>query len=359
MNREMKRLIIFICIVFYCGTTFGQSLKFDSNIFNFGKIEEKNGVVKHTFKLTNTSSKPFIINYTTTGCGCTVITYDKSPIMPKQTRNLEVAFDPKDRAGFFNTNINIIGASPKEDYRLSLIGNVIPRQKRVDEIFPIVLESGLRASDDKIGYGIIPTSEEHINTIELYNSSKNTISLEAKNLNTKFSTVRVYPQKIEPNQKASIIYSINLSAENYLGYIDDTIELKINNTKFKKPLIVSATVIPNFFDLDASKTKNAPIVHMPSVFHFFTSAKKGDILSKDFVITNRGKDDLIIEKVLIKDKEISYKLNSNIIKSGKSGTITIYLDTKKIKGEVSRRATLLFNAPQSPIKTVILSTKID
>ena len=65
-----------LCLLFATGCTAGQNkvrsvLKFTEEVWNFGRIEELDGPVSHTFTFTNTSKKPVVIEDVSVSCGCT------------------------------------------------------------------------------------------------------------------------------------------------------------------------------------------------------------------------------------------------------------------------------------------------
>lgn len=86
------------------GTT---QISVDKAEWDFGKISEKNGIVEHRFMIKNTSDKPFIINNVTTGCGCTIPSYSKEPLMPADSTAISVRYNPHNRPGYFTKRIYI------------------------------------------------------------------------------------------------------------------------------------------------------------------------------------------------------------------------------------------------------------
>lgn len=95
--RKILLFSLFFAFVFSIG--FAQIKESKDNTWDFGKILASEGIVKHVFLLKNDSAEVLNINGTHASCGCTVSEIDKKAILPKETANLEVKFDPKGYSG--------------------------------------------------------------------------------------------------------------------------------------------------------------------------------------------------------------------------------------------------------------------
>lgn len=70
-------------------------IKVDLGIIKTGETK------KQLFELKNTGDKPLFIMDKSTTCSCASVEFDKKPVMPDETRIVEVTMKPKD-TGFFN-----------------------------------------------------------------------------------------------------------------------------------------------------------------------------------------------------------------------------------------------------------------
>ncbi|MDD5281934.1 MAG: DUF1573 domain-containing protein [Candidatus Omnitrophica bacterium] len=96
----MRKVLLFtVCFLFILSVGLAQLAEPDTNTWDFGKIRASEGIVKHTFLLKNDSIDDLNINGTHASCGCTVSEIDKKVILPKETANLAVKFDPKGYSG--------------------------------------------------------------------------------------------------------------------------------------------------------------------------------------------------------------------------------------------------------------------
>ena len=79
-------------------------IKFDSEVFDFGKIKEGEKVT-HTFKLKNTGNIDLIISGSETSCGCTLAKIPTTPIPPGGTAEIDIEFDATDKKGMQHKTI--------------------------------------------------------------------------------------------------------------------------------------------------------------------------------------------------------------------------------------------------------------
>jgi hypothetical protein len=80
------------------GDTGSVKIVFSEYEHDFGKVSEGEKV-SWVFRFENQGASNLVIKSATTSCGCTVPEYDKKPIAPGGTGNLEVVFDTSGRNG--------------------------------------------------------------------------------------------------------------------------------------------------------------------------------------------------------------------------------------------------------------------
>ncbi len=351
----MRKFLVLILFVFSAVFAYSQSLSFSEKLHNFGTILEENGKVKHTFVITNNSKKPFIINYVTTGCGCTGAIYDKSPIMPSKNREMIVEYDPLGRMGLFRTAINIVGASPREDYVLHVIGNIVPRKQSILEQFPMILSSGVRISSDQMSFGALPTNESHANFIKLYNESGKTIKLDVKKSNIENTNSWFTRQTIRNGEFAYLMYEIALNDKNFIGAIQDELHIYIDGVKQSKNIKVSATIVGNFMQMTSDE------VSASGVATFDTKSKHIDIsgtepVSVSFEIENTGSGDIEILKAIPRNEALSFSKKFDKLAAGQKSEVILTLNPQKLSSKKDLSVALIFSSPHCPIITLKLTT---
>ena len=91
-------------------------LKFADSKKSFGFV--KNGEqVKLSFSFTNKGNQPLVINNAKAECSCTEVVWPKEPVLPDQSKNIEVIFNTSPAHGRQDRTIEVFSndaVSPKK-----------------------------------------------------------------------------------------------------------------------------------------------------------------------------------------------------------------------------------------------------
>lgn len=329
------KLFFLIFFSFFCTLSHGQSqLKIEPEVVDFGVIKEADGVVKAKFKLTNKSSKPYIMNYSYSGCGCVSTNVTKEPLLPGKSREVTVLFDPKRRPGVFHKSMTLISNNKKQTDELRIRGEVIPKPKSIEELYPIKALSGLQLSEDKFPFGILSQNEKHTGVINLFNNSKTPITVKARCSGDALGEVVMSVTEIMAGGTAQLQFSYDLRNNNRFGELKNSVTLLVNGVEWKHPIDIKALVVFNFFEMSDEERKNAPrAIISPTTYSIGTET---------IPILNNGKSDLKILSVILSDVNVSYKVTDEVIKAGQTGKITV-------SAPKGGSVTLLFNSPDTPV----------
>ena len=111
--------------------TYGPVMTFEVTTVDYGKIEKGSDPVRR-FKFTNTGNEPLIVKSAKGSCGCTTPTYPQEPIMPGETKTIDVRYDTN-RPGQFNKTITLTTNETHDTHTLTIKGevNVPPAQESV------------------------------------------------------------------------------------------------------------------------------------------------------------------------------------------------------------------------------------
>lgn len=102
----------------------GPRLETDSSCFDFGDIPQGERRT-HSFLITNSGDTPLVITGVFSGCGCTKVEYDDSPLPPGESRRLTVSFDSAGRQpGSFTKLIRIRSNASDIPVRLYVKGRI-------------------------------------------------------------------------------------------------------------------------------------------------------------------------------------------------------------------------------------------
>ena len=93
--------------------------------WDFGKVNEGEEV-KHIYKFTNSGDEDLVINKVTATCGCTVPKWERKPIAPGESSEIEVKFDSKNKPGNQIKNVTIISNTVPPETILTFKALVLP-----------------------------------------------------------------------------------------------------------------------------------------------------------------------------------------------------------------------------------------
>ena len=142
----MIRFIAFIITALLPTTLTAQEemLRFDPAEWDFGTILETDGRVSHTFTGENVGDSPLVILDVVTSCGCTVPAFSKQPVLPGEKTSITVTYDPTNRPGIFDKELWVYSSERRKIASLHVRGNVTPRAKSLEELYPVDAGNGLR-----------------------------------------------------------------------------------------------------------------------------------------------------------------------------------------------------------------------
>lgn len=113
----------------------GPVLTLESDVIDYGVIE-KNSEPLRTVSFTNTGTEPLIIKSARGNCGCTVPKWPKEPILPGETKKLEVRY-ATNRVGKFSKKVTL---------RTNEGDNVLHTIKVTGEVLKPETDEGIPAS---------------------------------------------------------------------------------------------------------------------------------------------------------------------------------------------------------------------
>lgn len=99
------------------------NISFDTLSYDYGTIK-KNAPGGSSFSFTNKGNEPLIITKVMSSCGCTVPSYPKTPVMPKQSDVIKVLYNTK-VLGDFSKTINIYTNDPKKSMVVLTIKGIV------------------------------------------------------------------------------------------------------------------------------------------------------------------------------------------------------------------------------------------
>ncbi|MDD3064139.1 MAG: DUF1573 domain-containing protein [Massilibacteroides sp.] len=124
----MKKMVfIMMSLLLITGSAFAQEkavIAAEEVTYDFGAIQEDNGTVIHTFKISNKGDAPLVITRVIASCGCTTPDWTKEPIAPGKKGEVKITFNPKGRPGPFVKTISVYSNGKTGSFVLTIRGDV-------------------------------------------------------------------------------------------------------------------------------------------------------------------------------------------------------------------------------------------
>lgn len=241
----MRRIIAVLSgAIALCGQLYSQKessvLLFDEKIFDFGTVEEKNGVVSHIFIFKNTGETPVAIDEIVSGCGCTDSEFSEVSVEPGKKGRITITFNPLYRPGPFSKEIIVLSNNRKETNRIWIKGSVIPFLHPVEEDYPYYFGEGLHLSLKVLAFGKIRQDECKRIKLRYSNETDSLMdlkfSVDGDNSDLKFSN----PGKLSPRQRGEVYFYYNMSKKRHEG-MAIFIYPVVNGKKLSQPFEATIT----------------------------------------------------------------------------------------------------------------------
>lgn len=109
MNKKLILTILVLSLVVITGcANIGPSISVNFQKNDFGEINPANGKVSKILQLTNEGKSELVIDAISTSCGCTTAVADKLNLMPGESTNLNITYDPWVHEGFTGEIVRVV-----------------------------------------------------------------------------------------------------------------------------------------------------------------------------------------------------------------------------------------------------------
>jgi hypothetical protein len=323
------------------------SIKFPIEKVNFGAINEDDGSVSHAFKFVNRGKKPLKIENVLTTCGCTTPEWTREEVKQGDSGQVVAVFDPRNKDGRFSKSLTVITNGDPRTITLLVEGSVYSSNKDMLAMFPAKIGSMLFSTSQ---LELPAQKEDKIDTLWLgvYNPTDEIMFVH--NVASPYM-MRTEAQHVvlKPQSGDNIMFTYNGAMAKGLGTRVDSIYLITSDRKEETKLItVKAHIVQNFDKLTAEELVNAPIVNYKQLVGELGQLYQGEVGTYSFDITNTGKSDLVIKRVVSDCKCVTSNIPQAPIKKGGKGKILVSLDTKRMHRDVEYKFTVITNDPKHP-----------
>ena len=364
MLKHRKLFFILTCILFIVNNMQAQNdaqISSDELIYNFGNIEEADGLASHTFDIKNTGNSPLVITQITASCGCTQPEWTKSPIAPGKTGEVKVTYNPKGRPGPFYKTISIYSNGKKGSYSLGVKGNVIPKPLQPTIFYPYSI-GNLKLDKKKVLFNSIRPDETLGEKISIINEGKTSLTIHLGKA-PHYLTINAPAKQIAPGETAEITLLMNAKEAKGKGRFTCDIPVSINSIGEKEKedkLHIAANIIDNFSNMSAADKAKAPVAQLSgTLLDFGKLPAKGSFIplignkvSGTIEVTNSGKSPLVIYSVTCDDERIDISGGKKEIKPGATATFKVSIRPREIKTKMEALINFVCNDPNGPVRLV-------
>ena len=360
---RMKIKIIFFTLLLLCFKIQAQqaktTLEVDKRYHDFGKIKEDGGKVKAVFTFKNTGNTNLIIQKVEPSCGCTLGEYTKEPIPPGKTGTVTAIFNPRNQIGIIDKTVGVYtNAYYASIVVLELRGEVIPRDKSMDDIFPYRV-GNLMFDKEMIELGDVWHNAADSAYVVMYNDGQYPIKI--NNISSLPKGYRVYPSKyvIEPNEEVKLYAVVEANTIKDFGAFNKNFKLLTDDQEYpEKPLMMMGNLKYNFGKLTKKEIKTAPKFSINQKEKDFGERQIGSVVEETFIITNTGKNDLEILAIKSQCSCTQAGIDKNIIKKGETALLKVTFDLLGHAGNFQKPVSIYTNDPKNAVFDILLRAKL-
>ena len=323
--------LLTLLLLSLCGTVFAQeelnsALVFETYEWDFGQINEADGVVQHTFRFTNISNNPIQIDNVATSCGCTTVLYSTQPVAGGEYGELTVAFDPSRTEGRVLREVEIFTKDRRNYASLMITADVNPIPMGLEQIYPHLLAGTVKTNAKNCNFGYITQGESVTRVVRVANVGDKTAKLSVLTTGNRYGMSVECPESIAPQEVVSIHITYNIGkGKNHFGMARDTVWVVADGVKSQEPIVVKALRVEKFKESD-----NKPVLRIEPAYVEFGEKAPGKIYKKTIVIGNTGNADLIFRNVEAMEGTAISIETGQVIKPGKELKVTVAITNSNV-----------------------------
>ena len=333
-------------------------LTFKNPTHDFGSVGENDGFAEHTFTFVNTGDAPLIISTVSASCGCTRPEWTNIPVEPGKEGEVTIAFNPLGRIGNFNKTATVY--TNEDDgykrHKLTILGIVVDKPSENPYLVYTDTVGGIGIEDNNLIFDNVKYigPNKKISYIKNYNSETAYFSWE----NVPDYITVVSPDSLKADWPGQI--DVFIDKDKILdkrGRHTDRLALTIKNNQGEilgnDFIAVTANYLDDFSKLSPLKIVNSPSLNIENTMIHFGELKRGNV-NKQLVLTNKGKNELILHSVTSEDPRVHFpNLTGKKLNQGESITVNLTIKTKELGSKnINTDIHVISNDPKGPVRLI-------
>jgi hypothetical protein len=334
---------------------------------DFGTIGENDGYAEHIFKFKNTGDAPLTVNRVLASCGCTRPEWTETPVEPGEEGIIIITFNPKGRLGNFNKSATVYTNEDNgyKRHKLVIRGDVV---EKPSDPFVTYIDTvgGVGIEAKNLIYKNFNPAKTNRKAMYIKNYNAETVYFSWENVPEYISVNAPESLKADWPGEISVIIDGTKTTEKK-GRTKDSFKWIIKNQDGKtlgcENITATVNYIDDFKQLSPLQGVNAPHLKIQNTQLVFENIKTGFLglrgtASKEFILTNTGKSDLILHSVSSDDSRIHLpELKGQTIKAGESLNVKVIVKAKELlDSNIEDDVYVVCNDPKGPIRMIKVTT---
>jgi hypothetical protein len=359
----MKKLffsLVGLGIFFFSMNLHAQGIiKFEKIDHNFGSIKEEGGPAQVIFEFTNTGNKPLVVNNVQPSCGCTTPTWSKEPIAPGKTGNITASYDPNNRPGKFDKTINVYTDGQPNQLVLRIMGEVIPRQRGVNDWYPAEIGS-LRMTNRNVYFNQVYHDGKASQKFTLYNQADKPVSINVAQTLAgipKHITLDIPQNIISPKDSIQLNITFDATKQSDWDYVSSQFVINTDDSnQAMKLLYVGGNVVENFGNI--TNESKLPMLQFDRTRHDFGKINQNTNNTTTFKISNNGNAPLIIRKTKASCGCTAGQPQKTTLAPGESTAMSVTFASGTKQNKQNQTVTIITNDPAQPRTTLYIEAEV-
>ena len=241
----VKNLVVWGALLFAASAARAQ-LVFEPASHDFGTVREEGGRVSCTVTGVNRGDRPVVLLDVVASCGCTVPEYSRKPVLAGDSTRIVVTFDPENRPGAFVKELGVYSSERRKIATLTISGSVTPRQRSVEELYPVDAGGGVRLSTSLCSFAYLYAGREVHAAVEYINTARRPVELRLRPAETSGYLRIAAPERIAAGERGTIdvAYAVPKADVRY-GTVKDTFEVEVGGRSNGTVLMAHGIAVDN------------------------------------------------------------------------------------------------------------------
>ncbi|MDZ4666463.1 MAG: DUF1573 domain-containing protein [bacterium] len=332
-------------------------LQFIYTNYNFGNINEKGGLVYHDFKFINVGKEPIRITDVTTTCGCTQSNWTRKYVNPGDTGTVRATFDPNGRQGKLDKSLTVFSDGSPNSQFITIKGHVYASKFNFSDTYKYQY-GNLAIKTNSLSFPAVKNTSYDSVDIGFFNLSNKKIFIYKVDAPNNVMITQPY-DNIPPNTDMKI--KVRYYPRQPLEYGPTKQEIKIYTNDDSLPtkiFYINANIVEDFNVMDKNQLKKSPKMVLNSSEIDLGNVPLFNTPTAKFTITNKGKTDLIIRRVIRSCNCLNPSFTQMVVPKGKTVELNVLYTLTNMAGPDTKTLKLITNDPHNSELTLTVKINV-